>query len=183
MDRLNAVAIDQAVERFADRYWRLNNLYTIKDETGRAIPFRMNAAQEQLYNELWSLNLILKARQLGFTTLIQLILLDACLFNSNTSAGIVAHNREDAEAFIALEEAPGDLAAVEETGIAAFPAVRERFLAAKEIVRKGRFTAKADPGGPQPPLQMPAWAYLLEEREIDALLVYFVSLYDWERDE
>jgi hypothetical protein len=27
---------------------------------------------------------------------------------------------------------------------------------------------------------MPAWQYLLEEREIDALLAYFVSLYDWE---
>jgi hypothetical protein len=36
---------------------------------------------------------------MGFTTLIQILMLDACLFNSNTSAGIVAHNREDAEAF------------------------------------------------------------------------------------
>jgi hypothetical protein len=27
---------------------------------------------------------------------------------------------------------------------------------------------------------MPAWQYLVEEREIDALLMYFVSLHDWE---
>jgi hypothetical protein len=86
-------------ERFSDRRWRLNNLYTIKDKAGNAIPFRMNANQEQLLSELWTLNIILKARQMGFTTLIQLVMLDACLFNSNTSAGIVAHNREDAEAF------------------------------------------------------------------------------------
>jgi hypothetical protein len=86
-------------ERFSDRRWRLNNLYTIKDKAGNAIPFRMNANQEQLLDDLWTLNVILKARQMGFTTLIQLLMLDACLFNSNTSAGIVAHNREDAEAF------------------------------------------------------------------------------------
>jgi hypothetical protein len=96
---VSALPIEQAEELFSDRHWRLNNLYTIKDKAGVAIPFRMNAAQEQLYVDLHSLNLILKARQLGFTTLLQLLLLDACLFNSNTSAGIVAHNREDAEAF------------------------------------------------------------------------------------
>ncbi len=89
----------QAEELFADRRWRLNNLYTIKDKGGNAVPFRMNAAQDRLLSDLHSLNVILKARQMGFTTLIQLILLDACLFNSNTSAGIVAHNREDSEAF------------------------------------------------------------------------------------
>lgn len=94
-----ATAFDLAEERFADRRWRLNNLYTIKDKAGRAIPFRMNDNQEALLADLWTLNLILKARQMGFTTLIQILLLDACLFNSNTSAGIVAHNREDAEAF------------------------------------------------------------------------------------
>jgi len=92
-------AVEKAVELFEDRVWRLNNLYTIKDKGGRAIPFRLNEAQSDLLADLHSLNIILKARQMGFTTLIQLLLLDACLFNSNTSAGIIAHNREDAEAF------------------------------------------------------------------------------------
>lgn len=94
-----ATAFAQAEELFANRHWRLNNLYTIKDKAGRAIPFRLNENQERLLADLWTLNLILKARQMGFTTLIQILMLDACLFNSNTSAGIVAHNREDAEAF------------------------------------------------------------------------------------
>jgi len=88
-----------AEDRFSDRAWRLNNLYKIKDKSGVAVPFRMNAAQEQLLADLWYLNLILKARQLGFTTFIQILMLDACLFNSNTSAGVIAHTREDAEAF------------------------------------------------------------------------------------
>lgn len=94
-----ASLIDQAIERFGDRRWRLNSLYTIRNEKGEAVPFRMNYAQEKLLDQLHTLNLILKARQLGMTTLLQLMLLDACLFNSNTSAGIIAHNREDAEAF------------------------------------------------------------------------------------
>ena len=37
-----------------------------------------------------------------------------------------------------------------------------------------------DPAGPEPPLQMPAWQYIVDEREIDALLVYFVSIYPWD---
>lgn len=90
---------EQLEEKFANRHWRLNSLYTIKDKAGNAVPFRLNHNQEKLLADLWTLNLILKARQLGFTTLIQILMLDACLFNSNTSAGIVAHNREDAEAF------------------------------------------------------------------------------------
>lgn len=95
-----SMALAEKVEElFSDRRWRLNNLYTIKDKGGIAIPFRMNPAQEQLLDQLHTLNVILKARQMGFTTLIQILMLDACLFNSNTSAGIVAHNREDAEAF------------------------------------------------------------------------------------
>src|SRR5262249_55420510 len=38
----------------------------------------------------------LKARQLGFTTFIQLLMLDACLFNSNIRAGTIAHRLDDA---------------------------------------------------------------------------------------
>ena len=41
-------------------------------------------------------SLILKARQLGFTTFIQLFMLDACLFNSNIRAGTIAHRLDDA---------------------------------------------------------------------------------------
>lgn len=95
----SAATVQRAEEFFADRWARLSSLYTIRDEAGHAIPFRPNDAQQQLYGNLHTLNLILKARQLGMTTFLQLMLLDACLFNSNTSAGIIAHNREDAEAF------------------------------------------------------------------------------------
>lgn len=92
-------SLAKAEELFSNRRWRLDNLYTIRDERGHSIPFRLNNIQGQLLDNLWTLNLILKARQMGCTTFLQILMLDACLFNSNTSAGIVAHNREDAEAF------------------------------------------------------------------------------------
>ena len=84
------------VERYADRRWRLANLYKIKDAEGRCVTFRPNWAQRALLDEAHAMNVILKARQLGFTTLIQLIMLDACLFNANTAAGTIAHRLEDA---------------------------------------------------------------------------------------
>lgn len=83
--------------RLNDREWRLNNLYFIKDTAGKKIKFRMNWAQNALFKNLWFFNCILKARQLGFTTFILIYFLDACLFNSNHSAGVVAHTREVAE--------------------------------------------------------------------------------------
>ncbi|HXI99193.1 MAG TPA: terminase, partial [Gemmatimonadaceae bacterium] len=90
-------AYRQALDQFADWRWRLNNLYFITDKDGRKIPFRMNGAQEALFNEMHYMNVILKARQIGFTTFIQLFILDACVFNSNIRAGTIAHTLPDAQ--------------------------------------------------------------------------------------
>lgn len=80
-----------------DRTWRLNNLYWITNEKGERVQFRLNWAQQEMYKTLHYLNLILKARQLGFTTFIQIFMLDMCLFNSNVRAGTIAHTLEDAK--------------------------------------------------------------------------------------
>jgi hypothetical protein len=82
--------------QWEDPLWRLHNLYWIQDEQGRRVAFRPNAEQLQFYHAQWYLNVILKARQLGFTTLIDLLALDTCVFNANIAAGIIAHNLEDA---------------------------------------------------------------------------------------
>lgn len=95
-----AVELSQTlVDQWSDPRWRLNNLYHITNEQGRRLRFRLNWAQETLFQDRHYLNVILKARQLGFTTFIQLYMLDQCMFNSNVRAGVVAHNREDAAAF------------------------------------------------------------------------------------
>ena len=87
------------IDQWADPRWRLNNLYFIINAEGQRVQFRLNWAQERLFDDMHYLNVILKARQLGFTTFIDLYMLDQCVFNSNIRAGVIAHTREDAEAF------------------------------------------------------------------------------------
>lgn len=82
---------------WGDPWWRLNNLYWIQDENGQKVPFRLNVVQAAFYQDQWYLSLVLKARQFGFTTVIDLMALDACLFTPYFAAGIIAHNLEDAK--------------------------------------------------------------------------------------
>lgn len=89
--------LTMAQKRLADPRWRLNNLYNIITKQGNKTLFRLNWAQEELYNNMWYCNIILKARQLGMSTFVCLLFLDRCLFNSNCSAGIIAHTLEDAQ--------------------------------------------------------------------------------------
>ncbi len=95
MTSKNDIAL--AKQRLADPKWRMNNLYQIVDKAGCKTLFRFNWAQEQLYDDMWYCNIVLKARQLGISTFICLLFLDRCLFNSNVSAGIIAHTIEDAQ--------------------------------------------------------------------------------------
>ena len=83
-------------ENWADQLWRLHNVYWIVDEQGNKVRFKPNWAQVQFLKDLWYLNVILKARQLGMTTFIDILLLDNVIFLPYKKAGIVCHNREDA---------------------------------------------------------------------------------------
>lgn len=62
------------------------------------LAFRPNSAQRDLLHNLWYRNIILKVRQRGFTTLICILWLDHALFNSNARCGIIAQDREAADA-------------------------------------------------------------------------------------
>lgn len=84
-------------DQFLDPRWRLSNLYKITDKGGNAIPFEPNTSQLEFLDNIHSQNIILKARQLGFTTLCCLIYLDACIFTPNTRAGVIAHKLDDAK--------------------------------------------------------------------------------------
>lgn len=85
------------VKKLNSRFWRLNHLYWIMDDSGNRILFKMNAVQKILYFAMWWLNVIPKSRQHGITTLIALFMLDACIFNPNMRCGIIAHKLEDAK--------------------------------------------------------------------------------------
>ena len=54
-----------------------------KDKNGKVIPFIPNPYQQHLVDNLHYKNLILKARQLGFSTLIQILMLDQALFTNH----------------------------------------------------------------------------------------------------
>lgn len=86
-----------AVDHLSDKAWRLDNLYYIQDKKGDKVKFKMNVAQRYLLDNMWYLNIILKARQRGFTTFIDLYILDECIFNSEVEAGIIAHTMDDAK--------------------------------------------------------------------------------------
>lgn len=86
--------------KFPDKLSRLRGgFYDIKDKRGIKVPFRMNPSQEEFIINRWLLDVVLKSRQKGFTTVIQLDMLDDCLFIPNISAGVIAHNLVDAKAF------------------------------------------------------------------------------------
>ena len=77
----------------------------IKTKSGTVVPFRLNDAQRKLYAVAKRQQdagkpvrlIILKARQLGFSTLTEGLIFHACATRRNTNALIVAH-REDATA-------------------------------------------------------------------------------------
>ncbi len=92
--------LDDLRTRYPDKLSRLRGgFYDIKSKAGLKIPFVMNPDQEKFILERHDLDVILKARQRGFTTVIQLDMLDDCLFTPNLSAGVIAHNLVDAKAF------------------------------------------------------------------------------------
>lgn len=100
LTKAEAAFIDKLVSRFPDKLSRLRGgFYDIKNKQGKKVPFRMNEHQEAFILERHGMDVVLKARQLGFTTVIQLDMLDDCLFTSNLSAGVIAHNLVDAKAF------------------------------------------------------------------------------------
>lgn len=58
-----------------------------------AVPFRPNEAQRLLLANLNERNIILKARQMGFSTLIEIMALDHAMFNADQEVVVIAHTK------------------------------------------------------------------------------------------
>jgi hypothetical protein len=95
--KVTKAQLEEATRNLSNPKWRINNLYYIVDKKGSKIKFNLNWAQDELYDNMWYCNLVLKARQLGISTFICMLFLDRCLFNDNMSAGIICHTLEDAQ--------------------------------------------------------------------------------------
>lgn len=101
---MTELTAEDLAKNLADPLWRISNLYKIiikgqSDDDDLVVQFRPNRAQRRLMARLWHRNIILKARQLGFTTLICILWLDTALFSdSPIRCGIIAQDKEAAEA-------------------------------------------------------------------------------------
>lgn len=94
---LMSLTVEDIVKNMGDRWWRLNNLYYIKDENGNKVLFKpeLREAQKILHDNFWYFTIVPKARQLGITTFYSILYFDAILFSENKTAGIIAHRQED----------------------------------------------------------------------------------------
>lgn len=107
----------ELLDKLSDKFYRLNNLYYIVDKEGDDVPFIMNDSQCHFFENRHNKNIILKARQMGFSTLMCILFLDEVLFMPNKKAVIIAHSLDDAQSLLltkvkypyhrAMEEFPG----------------------------------------------------------------------------
>lgn len=96
---------DELEKNLSDPWWRLTSgfLYQIlikgdEETEGLKAPFIPNDHQLDFLSNLWYRNIILKARQLGFTTAIAIYYLDCCLFGGgNIRAGMIAQDKDAAQ--------------------------------------------------------------------------------------
>lgn len=99
---LDEAELFERCEKYLDCWWwRINNLYIIANEYGQPVLFRCRTAQTVLFCVMWYLNIILKARQLGFSTAIQVFILDHALFNNDRQCGVIAQGLSEARAIFA----------------------------------------------------------------------------------
>lgn len=84
------------IAKFRDKLWRVNHLYFITDKNGQKVRFKMNAEQLAYYEKEHNRNVILKARQLGFTTEMCILQLDCAIFE-NKKCALIAHTLHDAK--------------------------------------------------------------------------------------
>ena len=83
--------------RLKNKNWRINHLYFIKDKNKRLIQFKPNKTQRHFCQHVHSRNIILKSRQLGFTTLETIEMLDEALFTRNYDGLLIAQDLDSAK--------------------------------------------------------------------------------------
>jgi hypothetical protein len=95
------LALAQLAERVLSmrndpRGWIEANLF-IRDKQRRVIPFRLNWPQSDYYQHRTAFDVILKPRQLGFTTLVCGLFFADTLLRPNTTSVMVAHDLESTQ--------------------------------------------------------------------------------------
>ena len=114
--------------------WRICNIYTIRDRHGKPIPFRPTNQQKRvlraIYIEHKKKLFIPKARQLGMSTLISIIILDSILFGSGVQTCINDHVKGAAKKKLVSKI------------LYAFDRLPEEWRAGWEVVNRGNQTGE-----------------------------------------
>lgn len=79
-------------KKLQDPQWTMNHLYRIVNKEGNDVPFKLNWAQKEMFENMHNRNIVLKARQLGSTTFWCLYFLNKALFQPNKHLGIISYN-------------------------------------------------------------------------------------------
>lgn len=99
----------------SDKFWRMNHLYRVVNKDGNSVPFRLNEIQTAVFHGLHNRNIILKARQVGLSTLAVLYLMDEAIFTRHLPCGIVSYSLEHGQHIFrriighAIDTFPSDL--------------------------------------------------------------------------
>lgn len=101
-DIANPTQMEDLVKLFlTDHRFFIESVISIKDKDRFIVPFIFNPIQDLFYKKYMEMNakgirrhIILKPRQLGFTTLICAMFLAECILVPNTTAAIIAHDAE-----------------------------------------------------------------------------------------
>lgn len=91
---------EELIAGLGDPKWRLSNLYTIYNKKKQPVIFRPNAIQQYLLDNMWYRNIILKARQGGVSTFVQIFMLDTCLFSEQERAKVICSDLNLAEGIL-----------------------------------------------------------------------------------
>lgn len=95
------MTLDELEQNLHNPIWRICNLYMVVDKEGKKIPFIPNKHQMKIIEDIYVHGkkriLILKARQIGFSTLIEIIMTDCCLFLEDWTGTIIADTSENAK--------------------------------------------------------------------------------------
>lgn len=88
---------EQDKARLSSKDWRVEHFYKIKNKQKQLVVFKKNKAQRDFDKNKHTRNLILKSRQLGFTTLEAVDMLDDTLFQRNQDSLFIAQDLETAK--------------------------------------------------------------------------------------
>src|SRR3972149_7427928 len=80
----------------------IKTLLWIKTKEQTIIPLRLNRPQTDFYERRARRNVILKARQLGFSTLLCALYYHDTITNVGTNTVLVAHKKEQAAEFLSI---------------------------------------------------------------------------------